>query len=93
VKVRVLLAVGWSVIFLNPRSCRTGVEDAIEELLGSPMYSWATSAPATLPLFVSVMLTLAILSYKPAVPPGAEAVEPADVESTDVVKPLYANVV
>lgn len=87
------LADGCSVIFLNPRSWRTGVDEAMAALLGRPIYSCAISAPATVPLFVSVMLTLAILSYKPTAPPGAGVLEPADGDSTLVLNPPYANVV
>ena len=53
---------------VNPRSCFGGEAGAPE---GRLMYSCATSAPATEPVFVIVAVTVATFSKRSALPPGA----------------------
>lgn len=53
-------------VFWKPRSCLGGVlADA-----GNPTYSWATSAPFTLPELATVTVTVATVSQRSARPPG-----------------------
>jgi len=56
-KAKSLVSPGAKVFFSNPRSCFGGE-------LGMPMYSWATSAPGTVPVFVTEQFTLAIMSNR-----------------------------
>jgi hypothetical protein len=53
--------------FSNPLSCLTGDPGAVE---GSPIYTCATSAPATDPEFVIVAATVAAVSKREEEPPG-----------------------
>jgi hypothetical protein len=73
-KVTVLEAPGAIETFWKPRSCFGGEAGADD---GRPMYSWATSAPVTVPLFVTFAVTVATVSYRPEAPPGAGALLPA----------------
>ncbi len=50
----------------NPRSCFGGLAGADA---GSPMYSWATSAPVTEPVLVTVHVIVATVSKRSARPP------------------------
>jgi hypothetical protein len=51
-----------------------------------PMYSCATSAPVTVPLLVTVAVTVATVSKSPETPPGVGEVLPAVLSVYDVVK-------
>ena len=54
-KVTVWLAPGWRLTRAKPSSCLGGSPDAA----GSVMYSWAMSAPARVPVLVTVAVTVA----------------------------------
>lgn len=70
--------------FWKPRSCFGGEAGALD---GRPMYSWATSAPVTVPLFVTLAVTVATVSNRPVAPPGPGAVLPAVLSVYEVVRP------
>ena len=82
-KLTLLEAPGAIETFWKPRSCFGGDDGAVD---GRPMYSWATSAPATVPLFVTEAVTVATVSYRPEAPPGAGVVLPEDLSVYEVFR-------
>lgn len=76
-------APGSSLSLANPRSCLGGVEGAAD---GSVMYSCATSAPSTSPLFVMDAVTVATVSQRSAAPPGMVSPEAGPAVTVEVTE-------